>query len=730
MIQMSSKNTAAPSKKQGRAIWRPIGAFLILLFIGLSCVSFFRNYSRLNTELEQERMIYVREISNQISTVVFNRRERLLSQIADSASMLGCIEADSFEDVQNLYGDKQKQDYVIVLCDENGKYYGIDGKQFPLQNNQMFSQMQEQDTSQYFFEKSTSGQDYWIFTHKIESQTIDGHTFVAVFELYNVAQFQSLLSLELFDEQGFALILNQDGTVNLRPDHNSVNVGFNAINTFMSWGMPSDMSDGMRADLTNLKDNRFYVELSDAKWLIDYKNIKGSSEFVLVVTPIAVTSAGVTSSLQFSLLSIGGIIGGISLLLFAFVLHNTQLAKKRNQELYELKLQAKTVESKNDFLAKMSHDIRTPLNAIIGMNFLATTQVRESDPVMENLKNVDTSAKYLLGILNDILDMSKIESGKMELHADEFLMGELLTGIDVIVNAQASEKEIIYTETLQPNAQGCYIGDRLRIQQILMNLISNALKFTPEGGRITVETALVETKDDIATLRFAVSDTGIGMTDEFMKSIFMPFTQDGSNISHKYGGSGLGLSITKSFVDMMGGHISVTSKKDKGSTFVVLLPLKISSQAAPSIQAETVPLDESLLVGKRVLLVEDNNINMMIAKKVLMMFGMQIDESVNGKLALERFLVSPAGYYSVIVSDIRMPEMDGYELAEQIRSSSHPDAKLIPILAMSANAFDDDVAASLSHGMNAHLKKPMDVGELKKALCMYVRDEVCHDGDT
>lgn len=720
---MRSEKTAETHKTHRCSMLRAIIVALIVLIIMFSSVSFFRSYNQLDAELEQERMVYVREISNQISTVVYNRRDRLLSQIADSANMLDYVKAESFDDIERLFGDKEKRNCTVVLCDDNGNCYDIYGKQFPMRNNQIFSQILEESTSQYFFEKSTSGQDYWIFTNKIDPKTIDGHRFVAVFELYDIAQFQSLLSLELFNEKGFALIINQDGTVNLRPDHNRVSIGYNAISTFEAWGMPSDVADSIKSDLTSLKSNRLYVNLAGAKWLIDYKSIEDSSEFVLVVTPIAVTSAGVTSSLQLSLLSVGGVIGGIALLLFVFVLYNTQLAKKRNMELYELKLQAKMVESKNDFLAKMSHDIRTPLNAIIGMNFLATTQVEENAPVMENLKNVDTSAKYLIGILNDILDMSKIESGKMEIHNDKFQLCELLNDIEMVVKTQAQEKEIAFVQKTEPNTQGCYIGDKLRIQQILMNLISNALKFTPEGGRITVETALAEKKDDIATIRFSVSDTGIGMTDEFLKNIFTPFTQDGSDIAHKYGGSGLGLSITKSFVDMMEGSISVESHKNEGSTFMMLLPLKISKQTAPKAEEAVTAIDEGRLEGKRVLLVEDNNINMVIAKKLLLMFRMQVEEAVNGKAALELFLSNPVGYYSVIVSDIRMPEMDGYELAEQIRSSSHPDAAVVPILAMSANAFDDDVAASLSHGMNAHLKKPVDVTELKKTLCIHVREE-------
>jgi signal transduction histidine kinase len=707
-----------------------IPSFLIYLIatcmvIGLALGVFYfvHSYAQLQEELKQERIVYVNEISSQISTSIYNRRDRLLQQISSAASSLDYMEVHTFEDVRKLFKDKLDDNYTIVLCDAEGRSVDLNSNSYPLRNNDKVGEVLDASEAQYFFEKSTSGIDYWVFGKTITPKEIDGYHFVAVFELYNVSQFQSAFSLDLFDDVGMGMIVNNDSSLRLKSDHDSIGLGYNALQTFAKLGLEQETVKKIQTDMRNGTNGKLYVTFDDANWILDYQKIEGSDEYVLVIVPIAVTSAGVTQNLRATLLAVGIIIGCISMLLILFVLRNTQMAKQRNKQLYELELRSKTVESKNDFLAKMSHDIRTPLNAIIGMNYIATTQVEETEPVMDSLIRIDTSAKYLLNILNDVLDMSKIESGKMELNLAEFRMDNLLTTLCTIVETQSKEKDIQFTMKIDPQVTGYYLGDALHINQILMNLISNALKFTSENGHISVDVESQERIADTQYIRFSVTDDGIGMTEEFMKNIFSPFTQDGADISHKYGGSGLGLSIVKNFVDMMGGTIRVHSKKDEGSTFTILLPLKMIDKPVAEQKKPIEIVDESILVGKRILLVEDNAINMMIAKKILMMLKMTVEEVVNGKLALELFEAKPAGYYSIIVTDIRMPEMDGYELTTHIRNSKHPDASMIPIIAMSANAFDEDIKKSLAQGMNAHLKKPIDVAELKLVLSTYIRKE-------
>lgn len=694
---------------------------IILLLAGVffSVFHIIHNYQRLNEELKLERTVYINEISSQISSAVYNYRDRLLDQITGSASMLDFTDVKSYEEVRQLYKDKLNSNYTLILCDDQGKCFDVYGNPFPLQNNNRLSQTLISGNTEYFFEKSANGIDYWVFASPIEPRNIENNRFIVILEIYDVVQFQSVLSLELFEDEGVALIINNDGTVNLSPSNHNLKMGYNAIRTFEELGMSADMADIIKNDMSNLTNNRLYANFSDTSWIIDYNNIHGSDEYVLVLVPIAVTSAGVLQSLQATMLGVGAMITCIATLVLVFVLRSTHLAKIRNKQLYDLQLRAKVVESKNNFLAKMSHDIRTPLNAIIGMNYIATTQVEKNSPVIESLNKIETAAKYLLSILNDILDMSKIESGKMEIHYVEFSMSDLLTSIHSIVDTQAKEKGVTFVLKAHQELSPSYMGDGLRINQILMNLVSNALKFTPTGGHITVEIDPIGKNEDEEVIRFVVSDDGIGMSDVFMKNIFDPFTQDGSEIAHQYGGSGLGLSIVKNLVDQMHGQVSVTSKKNVGSTFIVTLPLTAVRKESNVEAKKPRTLDESLLAGIRILLVEDNELNRMIAREILQMFQVEVDEAANGKDAVAQFVSKPSGYYMVIITDIRMPVMDGYEMSDIIRHSKHPDAATIPILAMSANAFDDDVAAAASHGMNAYLKKPIDVAELKATLCSY-----------
>lgn len=714
-------------KKSMKTESRMLPIFLIICIIVLlsgvlfSIIFIIQNYQRLNEELKLERTVYVNEISSQISAAVYHHRDWLLEKISSSASMLDYTGASSFEDIQRLYKDKLDSNYTLVLCDDKGRCFDVYGNPFPIQNHQRLSQTLSSDTSEYFFEKAANGIDYWVFSSPILPRQIDDNRFVVVLEVYDVEQFQSVLSLELFEDEGITLIISSDGTVNLSPSNVNIKMGYNAINTFEELGMPKERVDIIKKDLVQGVDNRLYANFLNTSWLIDYNNIKGSDEYVLVLVPIAVTSAGVTQSLQASMIGVGGMITCIATLVLVFVLRSTHLAKIRNKQLYDLQLRTKVVESKNDFLAKMSHDIRTPLNAIIGMNYIAVTQVEKDSPVLDSLNKIDTAAKYLLSILNDILDMSKIESGKMDIRQNEFSMNELFESIRSMVEIQAREKNIFFELKTHEELSPFYIGDSLRINQILMNLVSNALKFTPEGGHITVSVEMVEKSGEEETIRFIVTDDGIGMTETFIQHLFEPFTQDGSEIENQYGGSGLGLAIVKNLVEQMHGQVDVNSKKGVGSTFTILLPLKVARGMLKANDEVLEPLDEDCLAGVRILLVEDNELNRIIARKIMQMFHMEIDEATDGQAGLEQFMDKPAGYYAAIITDIRMPVMDGYEMSERIRHSEHPDRASIPIFAMSANAFDDDVAAASTHGMNAYLKKPIDVAELKVTLCKYAK---------
>jgi CheY-like chemotaxis protein len=364
----------------------------------------------------------------------------------------------------------------------------------------------------------------------------------------------------------------------------------------------------------------------------------------------------------------------------------------------------------------MSHEIRTPMNGVLGMTRLAM-QAETPEQSREYLKKIQSSASLLLGIINDILDFSKIEAGKLQLESRLFSLEELIDTIRELILPRISEKGLDFFVTVDPSVPTRAVGDDLRLSQILLNLLGNAVKFTGEGS-ITLEIGgrppvAAETDSDVFWLECKVRDTGIGMTPEQQDLLFQPFSQADSSTARRFGGTGLGLSISKALVEMMGGVIAVTSAPDGGSLFAFFIELN----RAETETAEETWIDPEMenrrYEGSTLLLAEDNEINQEIAVAVLSELGAEVEIANNGEEAVEAFLRKD---YSLIFMDIRMPLMDGLEAARRIRSSGKHDAAAIPIIAMTANAMQEDREASFAAGMNGHISKPIDVEEIKKVL--------------
>ena len=514
--------------------------------------------------------------------------------------------------------------------------------------------------------------------------------------------------------------------------------------------------------------------------------------------------------------------------------------------------------AKSDFLSRMSHEIRTPMNAIIGMSTIAARSIGDDEQVMDCISKIGISSRFLLSLINDILDMSRIESGKMLLKNEKIPTEEFLNGINSICFSQAAAKGVDYDCIVDPVLDDYYMGDAMKLQQVLINILSNAIKFTGEGGKVTFSAAPLHRTKHCAVLRFVVNDTGVGMGEDFMQHLFEPFSQESTGTTALYGGTGLGLAISKSIVDMMDGKITVRSIKGIGSEFTVDVKLGITEEERlrhnqkkaaynfshlktlvvdddvavcesavvtlleMGVRAEWVdsgrkavdrvrscwdqgryydmilidwkmpemdgletarrirqivgpevtiiimtaydwisieheaklagvnllmskPMFKSSLIsafsralgekeeqaqpaaaveydfsGKRVLLAEDNAINTEVAVMLLEARGFAVDTAENGLRALERFSKSEPGYYDAILMDIRMPLMDGLTAATNIRHLSNADAGSVPIIAMTANAFDDDIEKSKAAGMNAHLAKPIEPDRLYQTLYDFI----------
>lgn len=400
-------------------------------------------------------------------------------------------------------------------------------------------------------------------------------------------------------------------------------------------------------------------------------------------------------------------------------------------ESYEkrLRMAEEVSRSKTTFLSRMSHEIRTPMNGITGMLTLAKNKMDKNSPALQYLEKADELSDHLLSIINDILDMSRIEAGKVELEKKVLSLRTLGQKLYDMFAKNLDARGIKYQVNFEGLMVDYVIGDELRISQVIINFLSNAVKFTNKG-EIIVTFRQMMLKDNTVDLMIRVHDTGVGMSSEFINRIFRPFEQEGVDTARKYGGTGLGMAITDQLVKLMGGEIIVESTVGKGSDFSVFLSLPVAEEyelkqenAAEAKEEKPEVSTENRFKGRRILVAEDNEINAMIAKEILEDMGAEIDLAENGKIAVEKFETNPENYYDFILMDVQMPVMDGRSATKKIRTLSRKDAASIPIFALSADAFVEDERLSAESGMNGHYAKPIDFVQLQKSIGQFLYEK-------
>ncbi len=421
----------------------------------------------------------------------------------------------------------------------------------------------------------------------------------------------------------------------------------------------------------------------------------------------------------------GLVAGAVLLLICLYTYYVYQKSKAEEQKQKQLLMNAAEEadaanKAKSAFLLSMSHDIRTPMNAIIGFTNIALHQNMVSD-IHDSLKKVQQSSNHLLSLLNDVLDFSRIESGKVTISPEPVDINQLTDNVQAIMNGLLYNRDLQF-EVHRENLKNPYVlADVVRIREVLVNLLGNAVKFTKDGGEITLDISSYPGADEKHIItRYVVRDNGIGMSEEFQKKLFDPFSQeDDANARTLYKGTGLGMAITKKYVDMMGGSIAVESKKGVGATFTVEIPLELPEQVIPSEQKQHLHRD---LTGIHVLMAEDNDLNAELATIMLEDAGMTVTRASDGKEVVDLFKNNPRGTYDLILMDIMMPNMDGHQAAKAIRALGieRSDAVTIPIIALSANAFIDDIQESLDSGMNDHISKPINIEELIDTITKYI----------
>ena len=593
--------------------------------------------------------------------------------------------------------------------------------------------------------------DGYLVAIPCQEYTIKGETYTAIGTLYDHSKLDSMLSVKSYNGNAYLFMLDNDGNItytNQKEDKFFRNY-FLLKHLKGDQAITEEEADSLQKKLDGREQGVELVE-SDKPYYLGYCPIENNNTMLICIVEKSVVD-NVLKDYQKTIGFTTLLMAGFILLLFAglfYSISRRSLAEqkaeyeKRNNEIQTQAMKdmeesnkklkkAKDIttealqtaenanKAKTDFLSNMSHDIRTPMNAIIGMTSLIRHDAGNKAKVIEYADKIDISSQHLLGIINDVLDMSKIEAGKTVFKYTDFSILDFITELNTIFHSQIDEKNQTLT-IIKENIRHEWVnGDQVHLMQIFSNLVSNAVKYTQEGGKIQFLVEECETKSSVyAKYRFLVSDNGMGMSADFKDTIFDAFTRAESSMTNKIQGTGLGMAITKNLVEAMGGTIDVESELGQGSCFEVLIDLRIAEDRFVS-SAEQAEKDEpagNVLKGMRFLCAEDNELNAEILMELLKIEGAECTICENGKRVLEAFEQSAPGDYDMILMDVQMPVMNGYEATKAIRRSSHELAKTIPIIAMTANAFSEDIQHSLAAGMNAHVSKPIEMKVLEKTI--------------
>ncbi|MFR7619187.1 MAG: ATP-binding protein [Blautia sp.] len=649
---------------------------------------------------------------------------------------------------------EKESESTLIFLQENGQAISADGTKMridmpskfllDLKNGYNIGKLVRLDYDQ-------KKKDGYLVAIPCQEYTINGETYTAIGTVYDHSKLDSMLKLKGYDGKAYLFMLDDDGNItytNLSGDKYQRNYSL-LKHLKGEQAITEEEADLFKKKFDNRESGVALLGKQNPYYL-GYCPIESNNTILVCIVAKGVVD-NVLMDYQKTVLFTTILMAGFILLLFAGLFYsisrlsladqkaeyekrnnelhlqtmkemevvNQKLKKAKNAATEALQTAENANKAKTDFLSNMSHDIRTPMNAIIGITSLIRHDAGNKAKVIEYADKIDISSQHLLGIINDVLDMSKIEAGKTVFKYSDFSILDLVQELDTIFHTQIYEKQQTLT-IIKENIQHEWVnGDQVHLIQIFSNLLSNAVKYTQEGGKIQFLVEECETKSSVyAKYRFLVSDNGMGMSADFKDTIFDAFTRAESSITNKIQGTGLGMAITKNLVEAMGGTIDVESELGQGSCFEVLMDLKIAEDrtVALAAQEETDKQDGNILQGMRFLCAEDNELNAEILTELLKIEGAECTICENGEEILKAFEQSAPGDYDMILMDVQMPVMNGYEATKAIRRSSHELAKTIPIIAMTANAFSEDIQHSLAAGMNAHVSKPVEMKVLEKTI--------------
>ena len=729
--------------------------FLILIFLNLIFVKFLLN--RMNSYIAENGKSSMGAVVEQIQQTYdlqVNGYYSRLHMLEDFLTQEGVRSIELDRNKKFFEAWQKESESTLIFLQENGKAITTDGTKLrvdmpsklllDLRNGYNIGKLVSLDYNQ-------KKKDGYLVAIPCQEYTIKGETYTAIGTLYDHSKLDSMLSVKSYNGNAYLFMLDNDGNItytNQKEDKFFRNY-FLLKHLKGDQAITEEEADSLQKKLDGREQGVELVE-SDKPYYLGYCPIENNNTMLICIVEKSVVD-NVLRDYQKTIVFETILMAGFILLLFAglfYSISRRSLAEqkaeyeKRNNEIQTQAMKemeesnkklkkAKDIttealqtaenanKAKTDFLSNMSHDIRTPMNAIIGMTSLIRYDAGNKDKVIEYADKIDISSQHLLGIINDVLDMSKIEAGKTVFKYNDFSILNFIQEINTLFQSQIDEKKQTLT-IIKENIRHEWVnGDQVHLMQIFSNLLSNAVKYTQEGGKIQFLVEECETKSSVyAKYRFLVSDNGMGMSADFKETIFDPFTRAESSMTNKIQGTGLGMAITRNLVKAMGGTIDLESELGQGSCFEVLIDMRIAEERtiALAAQEEIDEQDDNILQGMKFLCAEDNELNAEILMELLKIEGAECIICENGERVLETFEQSAPGDYDMILMDVQMPVMNGYEATKAIRRSSHELAMTIPIIAMTANAFSEDIQHSLAAGMNAHVSKPVEMKVLEKTI--------------
>ena len=635
---------------------------------------------------------------------------------------------------------------TLMAVDSEGGYYTESGKRGLFRDLDYFEESPEKIS--FVFDSMTDNQSKMVFLNRLPEpiylQNGEKKTSILYFGIaQDMEQLNPYFNCEAYNGNNSVYVLDDNGSKLFNSNQVELIKGHNVFSVLQNMKYLHNSSfEKTKAELEEKGCSYSNAVLDGTEYFYGLKRMENAEWTLIFLVPAEYVATNTLKLVNFVMvfIVIFTVIVAVCVMLgISFVMRrnqqeairverennakletvNTKLrqAKQAAEDAFQVAQEAN--RSKSSFLANMSHDIRTPMNAIVGITSLIRHDAGDKGKVIEYADKIDTSSQHLLGIINEVLDMSKIEAGKTVFKYSDFSIPDFIQELDTIFRSQIYEKKQTLTITKENIRHEWVNGDQVHLMQIFSNLLSNAIKYTQEGGEIQLLAEECESNSSVyAKYRFLVCDNGMGMSADFKDRIFDAFTRAENSLTNKIQGTGLGMAITKNLVDLMGGTIDVESEPGQGSCFEVFMDLKIAEErsASPASQAETEKQDGNILKGMRFLCAEDNELNAEILTELLKIEGAECTICENGKRVLETFEQSVPGDYDMILMDVQMPVMNGYEATKAIRRSSHELAKTIPIIAMTANAFSEDIQHSLAAGMNAHISKPVDMKTLEKTI--------------